>query len=80
MPPEPLGIIRKKDDVINIAGYGIGDRHAKALSSGIKSIPKLRKLKLRNNRLSDTGSKKILSTLTFDNLVKMDLSENTLGI
>ena len=73
MRPEPVGIIGKSEDEINIKGFGVGDKFANALSQGINQMHSLEKLYIPNNRLSDTGSAKLLECVSDKSLRKMDL-------
>lgn len=80
--PEPLGIVSKtREDrgVINVGGYGMGDKGAKLLASGAASVPSIKFLSLRENRLTSVGTCAVLSVVQPYALQTLDLSHNNIG-
>ena len=77
--PAPLGLIKRKGkaDEINIRHYNIGNKFGEALGKTIKHV-KPKALLLGSNK-NNRGITSIISNLT-DNLEKLDLSENRIGI
>lgn len=79
--PQPMGIIRRKgkETELDLHQYRMGDDYASALSEGLKSVKSLERLNLKSNRLSQTGSMKVLETVRANVIKEINLSENTLG-
>ena len=80
--PEPVGVVKRRggEEEMNLSKYLIGDRYAAALSKGIKCLPKLSKLNMSGNRLSDKGAQAILAGLNPACTKTLDLSYNSLSI
>jgi len=78
LKPESMGLIRRKgrEEEIDVAMYGMGDRYADALSQGIKHIDCLSKLNVSGNRLTDFGASQLVRNLAADTVVALDLSNN----
>jgi hypothetical protein len=78
LKPESMGLIRRKgkEEEIDVAMYGMGDRYADALSQGIKHIDCLSKLNVSGNRLTDFGASQLVRNLAADTVVAIDLSNN----
>lgn len=64
---------------MDLSKYLIGDRYAAALSKGMKCLPKLSKLNMSCNRLSDKGARAILAGLNPACAKTLDLSYNSLA-
>lgn len=79
--PQPMGIVRRKgkETEIDLHLYRIGDSYASALSEGLKSVKSLERLNLKSNRLSQSGSMKVLETVRANVIKEINLSENSLG-
>lgn len=80
--PVPFGIVRNngKETEVDIHGYYMGDNYAKAFSEGFKHCKSIEKINLKSNRLSEKGTSLILSTLDFQNIKDLCLSDNKLGL
>ena len=79
--PIAFGIVspRGKESSIDIRLFSMGDNYADAFSQGIKHLSNLEDLNLKSNRLTDTGSEKILKSLDVKQIKRINLSENHLG-
>ncbi|CAG9334034.1 unnamed protein product [Blepharisma stoltei] len=79
--PKPIGIVKRRgtSNEFDLRNMGVGDKYANALSKGLKSLKSVEKLNLRNNRLSDSGSIKILSRMNGSSLKDLNLANNKLG-
>ena len=62
------------------SGYGMGDKGAKLLASGTASLPSIKFMSLRGNRLSHVGTCAVLSVLRPFGLMTLDLSHNNIGM
>ncbi|CAG9334437.1 unnamed protein product [Blepharisma stoltei] len=74
--PQSKGSVVGSFDLRNI---GMGDTYAKAFSKGIKHIPQVEELNLKENRLSEKGALKILSKLVEKKTKYLVLTGNHLG-
>ena len=73
--PRPAGMVKWKENEINLQSHCLGDNYASALSKGIKSLNKLEVLNLNCNRLSNKGAMGILSTIP-ENVRVLDFANN----
>ncbi|CAG9313733.1 unnamed protein product [Blepharisma stoltei] len=80
--PNPFGIIRRKgpEAAIDIRHYSMGDNYARAFSRGLNHYRELERLDLGSNRLTESGSVKILKNLQDKNVRTLSLADNSLGI
>ncbi|CAG9324752.1 unnamed protein product [Blepharisma stoltei] len=82
LSPNPFGIIRRKgpEAAIDINHYSMGDHYARAFSRGLNHYRDLERLDLGSNRLTESGSVKILKNLQDKNVKKLSLADNAIGI
>ncbi|CAM9676067.1 unnamed protein product [Scytosiphon promiscuus] len=73
-----LSQVRWNLGTIDLSHFGLGDRLAEALAASLKHSPP-ESLCLRDNRMTDSPLRVIISALDVDSLVKLDLSENRVG-
>ena len=76
-----MGVVKRRgrEEELDLSKYLIGDRYASALSKGIKCLPRLVKLNISCNRLSDKGAQAILAGLNPTATKTLDLSYNSLA-
>ena len=79
--PQPLGIVRRKgkESEVDLHLYSMGDSYATALSEGLKKVKSVERLNLKSNRLSQSGSQKILETIRPNVIKEINLAENRMG-
>lgn len=79
--PHPLGMDKSVSPEVSIdlRNRGMGDAYATAFSKGLKHIPNVEKLNLKENRLSEIGAMKILSKLVAKKTKYLVLADNHLG-
>ena len=81
LSPIPMGMVKHRGDAadFDLGMYSMGDRYAEALSEGINLLSPV-KLQLNDNRLSELGVAKILTKLTYNQLIDLNLSNNKVSI
>ena len=79
LTPVPMGIVKNhgKINEFEIGMFGMGDDYAEAFSEGISQM-RVKKLNLNDNRLTDSGAKRILEKLAPNTLVEFNISNNKL--
>ena len=80
LSPMPMGMIKRKGNItdVEIGMYSMGDSYAEALSEGMNLLSPV-KLQLNDNRLTDQGISKILTNLSYNNLIELNLSNNKIN-
>lgn len=81
LAPIPMGVFKRKGNIkeVDIGMYSIGNRYAEALSEGISMLSPT-KVQVNDNRLTDQGVSNILSSLSVENLLDLNLSNNKVSI
>ena len=68
----------KNQESLNISHFSAGDTQIKALASIMKINKKISSFNLKNNRISNLGAEKLISSLNFTIQV-LNLSNNRIG-
>ena len=81
LTPIPMGVFKRKGNIreLDIGMYSIGNRYAEALSEGIQLLT-LTKVQLNDNRLTEDGIKNILASLSVENLMDLNISNNKASV
>lgn len=79
--PHPFGIVKRKgpETSIDIHNYSMGDNYASAFSEGLSHFKEIDVLNLRENRLTELGSARVLSKLMNKHIKSIILAGNAVG-
>lgn len=79
-PPEPTFIRHGNDASLNLAYYGVGSERVTSLVGGLGRLPHVDAVDMRDNRLSDSASAKVVEGIIANGkVIKCDLSQNAIG-
>ncbi|CAG9317234.1 unnamed protein product [Blepharisma stoltei] len=79
--PKPFGIVKRKgpESSIDIHNYSMGDNYANAFSEGLGHLKEIDILNVRENRLSEFGSARVISKLSNKRIKRIILAGNIIG-
>lgn len=81
MPPESFRLFSSQCSrrELKLNNYCMGDRYAEVVSKTFKRLPDLKKIDVKANHLTDRGIANMVKCVSYDNLLELELSKNTLG-